>query len=114
MDNGSYVFNSIGIVKADLIYIDKFNDLPLNAVTQLVEMNKLDVLDELLISTCGGGDNLKDLRIAFPDLYIDFVDWRFIIDDIKEFWTSDGDWKTELINEIGRDQFDKDYETNVI
>lgn len=114
MDNGSYVFYSIGMVKADLLYIDKFNDLPPNAVTQLVEMNKLNSLGELLISTCGGGDNLRDLRQEFTDLYIDFVDWRFIIDDIKSFWSSDVDWKTELIGEIGREQFDKDYETNKI
>lgn len=113
MDNGSYVFVSIGIVKADLVYVNNFNMLPARAVHQLVEMNKLGSLNELLISTTGGSDNLKMLKHELNDLYIDFVDWRFIIDDIKKFWTSDEEWKHELINEIGKEQFDKDYETNI-
>lgn len=113
MDNGSFVFNSIGIVKADLVYVNHFNNLPSRAAYQIVEMNKLGSLGDLLVSTAGGSDNLKELQKELPELYIDFVDWRYIIDDIKKFWTSDEEWKAELINEIGKEQFDKDYETNV-
>lgn len=113
MDNGSYVFSSIGVVKSDLLYVNDFNTLDARLPGQIYEMYKLGVLNELLISTTGGSDNLLELNRNLPNLHIDFIDWRHIIDDIKYLWMSDEDWKKDLISEIGKEQFDKDYETNI-
>lgn len=113
LDNGSYVFEAIGIVKADLLYVNNLNSLPERAATQLVEMYRVDAINELLVATIGGNDNLKILRKELPDFYIDFVDWRYIIDEIRGFWTKDEDWKHALIDEIGKEQFEKEYETKI-
>lgn len=111
LDNGSVAMVVPCLIKADLIYINNFHTLPDKIVEEIVGMRDSGALNEILIS--GGGHKLEDLTAELTTIYVDYVNWRHIANDLDQFFGTTQDyvqWKEEMISKIGAEEFDKNFE----